>query len=189
MSKVNQDVKGNPDLFKELLSDKKYVLTNTIQLHHKINNAVWLIGKSKVQHKNIGDEISLIIEQSKRESKYGIKLRCTSFTQEPFFRFDSDGPAHRNSFPDIPLEKQSVSTPHFNTFNDKGMPFAYKNETLKKEEEAKEIVEDINFGVSLFCMETNTSLSDGNFPNIVEKVPEIKFEDTKLINFDQINFE
>lgn len=189
MSKINKEIKDNPEFFKELLVDKKVVLSSTIQLDHKRNNVVWLSGQSNVQHSNIEDEILLLVDQSKREAKYGIKLRCFTFTKEPFFRFDSDGPAHRNSFPEIPLDEQSITTPHFNTFRDDGKPFAYKNDTLKKEKEASEIVNDINFGISLFCMETNAALNDGNFPEIKEKQPEIEFEGTKTINFDQINFD
>ncbi len=189
MNRTNKEIKNNPKFFQELLQEKKIVLNNTIQLDHKRNNVIWVIGQSNVQHTSINDEILLIIEQSKRESKYGIKLRCLACTQEPFFRFDSDGPAHRNSFPEIPLDEQSITTPHFNTFNNDGKPFAYKNATLKKEKETKAIEDDINFGVSLFCMESNTALSDGNFPNIAEKKPEIAFEVAKTINFDHINFE
>jgi len=172
-----------------LVNDEKIVLTEMIQLEPKKSNAKWLSGQSNVQHQTISEGIILLVERSKRDSKYGIMLRCPSLTNEPFFRFDSDGPAHRNDFPDIPLEEQSVTTPHFNSFQENGKSIAYKNETLKKENEAKSIAEDINFGVSLFCMETNSKLEGGGFPSVVDKEPELAFDSIQNINFDNISFE
>src|SRR5690606_11377651 len=128
-------IKDQFHFFTELVSVDKIVLTKTIQLESKKSNAKWLTGQSSIQHQTISDDIIFFVERSKRDSKYGIKLRCPSLTNEPFFRFDSDGPAHRNDFPEIPLEEQSVTTPHFNSFREDGKPIAYKNETLKNEKE------------------------------------------------------
>jgi len=189
MNKTNKDILDQFDFFKELIIVDKVVLTNRILLEPKKSNAKWLVGQISVQHATISDDISFSVERSKRDSKYGIKLRCPSLTGEPFFRFDSDGPAHRNDYPGIPLEEQSVSTPHFNSFNEDGKPIAYKNETLKNDKQAQIITEDINFGVSLFCMESNTKLSTGDFPTVVEKMPEFEFSTIININFDNIPFE
>lgn len=189
MNRTNKDIRDQFEYFKRLISFDKIVLAKTIQLEPKKSNLKWLAGQSSVQHQTIGDDIIFFVERSKRDSKYGIKLRCPSLTDEPFFRFDSDGPAHRNDCSDIPLEEQSVTTPHFNSYKEDGKPIAYKNETLKKDKEAQIIVEDINFGVSLFCMESNSKLSTGEFPVVVDKAPEIEFTATQNINFDNISFE
>lgn len=189
MNRNNKEIKDNPELFTELVKTEKLILTDTIQLGHKENNVNWKVGQTNVKHLTISEDMVLIVEQSKRESKYGVKLRCSNFTKEPFFRFDSDGPAHRNDFPEIPLEEQSITTPHFNTYKNDGKPFAYKNETLKKSNESKAIVSDINFGVSLFCMETNSKLNTGDFPIVVDRQREFEFGELQDINYDQINFE
>ena len=189
MNRTNKDIRDQFDYFTELLTVNKIALNNTIQLEPKMSNVKWFIGQSNIQHESISEDIVLFVEQSKRDSKYGLKLRCPTLSKEPFFRFDSDGPAHRNNFPDIPLEEQTVTTPHFNSYNAAGKPIAYKNETLRKETEAKIIVEDINFGISLFCMETNTKLVTGKFPTVVDKDPEIDFDFVQNINFDNITFE
>ena len=133
MHKINKEIKDQFDFFTELVKLEKIVLSKSIQLVPKKNNARWLTGQSVIQHKTISEDILLIVERSKRDSKYGIKLRCPSLTNEPFFRFDSDGPAHRNDFPNIPLDEQSVTTPHFNSYEEDGKPIAYKNDILKKE--------------------------------------------------------
>jgi hypothetical protein len=189
MNCTNQDIKNHFDFFTELLEKNKIVLTKTIQLKPKANNVRWLIGQSIIQHDTISDPIVLFVERSTRDAKYGIKLRCSSLTEGPFFRFDSDGPAHRNNFPDIPLEEQEVTTPHFNSYRNDGKLMAYKNKTLRKENEVKAIVEDINFGVSLFCMETNSKLVTGGFPTIIDQEPKIEFENAYYIEFENINFE
>lgn len=189
MNKTNKDIKDQFHFFNELIAINKIVLKNTIQLEPKKNNAKWLIGQSSIQHQTINEDIVFFIEKSKRDAKYGIKLRCNSLTDQPFFRFDSDGPAHRNDFPDIPLEEQSVTTPHFNSFKEGGKPIAYKNDTLKNEKESEIIANDINFGVSLFCMECNSNLTNGDFPTVIDKTPEIEFTTIAHINFDNISFE
>lgn len=189
MSKTNKDIQNHFGLFTELAYNEKIAVKNIIQLEQKKNNVRWKIGQSEVQHKTIKESILLIVEKSKRDSKYGIKLLCPSFTNEPFFRFDSDGPTHRNTSPNIPLEDQPVTTPHFNSFKEDGRPIAYKNEAIINEKNSKKIAEDINFGVSLFCIETNTKLSNGAFPIIADKEPELEFNQMQNINFDNISFE
>lgn len=189
MIKSNKEIRDQYDFFRELLVENKIVTNKTIQIETKKSNSKWLIGTSNLEHETITDEIIFIVERNKRDSKYGIKLRCSTLTKEPFFRFDSDGPAHRNDDSQIPLEEQSVTTPHFNSFQKDGKPIAYKNETLKKEKEAEIIAADINFGVSLFCMETNSKLNTGDFPTVLDKNPEIEFDGNESVNFDNINFE
>lgn len=189
MNRTNKDIRDQFVFFKALVSVDKIVLKSTIHLEPKKSNTQWLTGQSPVLNETIREEISFAVEKSKRDSKYGIKLRCSSLTGEPFFRFDSDGPAHRNDFPEIPMEEQSITTPHFNSYKEDGKPIAYKNETLKNEKDAQIIAEDINFGVSLFCMESNTKLSIGGFPTVSEKEPEFKFAVFQYINFDNITFE
>jgi len=189
MNRTNREIKEHFELFTNLVTGEKLVLKNTIQLVPKNSNAKWLSGTANVQHKIRNEEIVLYVERSKRDSKYSVKLRCTSLSCEPFFRFDSDGPAHRNNFPEIPLEEQYVPTPHFNSYKSDGKSIAYRNESLKMENRANIIAADINFGVSLFCMETNSKLSTGDFPEVMDKLPEFEFEGANDINFDLINFE
>jgi hypothetical protein len=82
-----------------------------------------------------------------------------------------------------------VSTPHFNTFDQNGLYIAYKNDTLKDEKKSNVIVKDINFGVSLFCMETSCSLNDGNFPEIVDPSTPIPFNIDNGLNISNLNFD
>lgn len=189
MSKINNDIKEHFDFFSDLLNEEKIVLDKNIFIEVKKNNPYWLTGHTNIQHVSIEDNIIFIVERSKRDSKYGVKLVCKSLTPAPFFRFDSDGPAHRNDIPGIPLEEQSVPTPHFNSYNKDGNPIAYKNKTLKIEKEAIAIAKDINFGISLFCMESNMKLKDGNFPVVIDSSPELNLSDVERVDYAHINFE
>ena len=189
MKRTNKEIKEQFDFFNELVYEEKIISDNNIILKPKKNNIFWFTGQSNVEHSSITDEIVFMIEQSKRDNKYGIKLRCSNFIKEPYFRFDSDGPAHRNENSEIPLEEQSIKTPHFNSFDVNGNYIAYKNETLKNETEAQIIANDINFGISLFCMETNSKLKNNNFPSVTQLIPEFEFAEKNIINFDNINFE
>jgi hypothetical protein len=189
MNKINKDIKEKFEFFQELITLEKQVISTDIYLEPKRNNVRWLIGQSDVQHKSISDDVIFVVEKSKRDSKYGIKLKCNSLSKEPFVRFDSDGPAHRNDFLNIPLEEQSITTPHFNSFNENGLPFAFKNDTLKNDENAQIIVEDLNFGISLFCMETNSKLESGDFPIVIELSPELELGVINEVNFDNLQFD
>ncbi|MFY0483357.1 hypothetical protein ACI6PS_12205 [Flavobacterium sp. PLA-1-15] len=189
MNKPNIEVKDQFDFFCKLVSEKKIIRDKEVILQPKKNNVYWFVGQSTIKHNTINEDIIFMVEQSKRDNKYGIKLRCQNFIKTPYFRFDSDGPAHRNENPKIPLEEQSIKTPHFNSFDENGNYIAYQNETLKNENEAKIIANDINFGISLFCMETNSRLNDNNFPSISHSIQELEFVEKNNINFDNINFE
>lgn len=189
MSKPNNEVKNQFDFFNELVYEEKIIRDREIILYPKKSNVFWFSGQSNVEHNTINEEIVFIIEQRKTDNKYGLKLRCQNFINEPYFRFDSDGPAHRNENPKIPLEEQSIKTPHFNSFDESGNYIAYQNETLKNGNEAQIIANDMNFGISLFCMETNLKLNDKNFPSVTQSVTELEFAEKNSINFDNINFE
>ena len=189
VNKPNTEVKNQFDFFNELVYEEKIIRDKEIIMNPKKSNLYWFTGQSNVQHNTINEEIVFIVEQSKRDNKYGLKLRCQNFIKEPYFRFDSDGPAHRNENPKIPLEEQSIKTPHFNSFDESGNYIAYQNETLRNENEAQIIANDINFGISLFCMETNSKLNDNNFPCVTRSIQVLEFAEKNNINFDNINFE
>lgn len=188
MSKINHNIKNQFPLFQELLRGNKVIAQTSISMKDKVNNPFWLLGASSAKHESIEEQIDFTVEKSKRENKYGVKLKCAALSEEPFIRFDSDGPSHRNHDSSIPLDEQSVSTPHFNSFNERGKAIAYKNEVLKKESEAKEVVNDVDFGVALFCGEVHAFLENKNYPKVIYNEPELPFEED-VEPLDNIRFE
>ncbi|MBU2947410.1 hypothetical protein [Zobellia uliginosa] len=177
MSKVNNEVKDNYELLQKLTYGPKNLATDLIILQPKKNNLDWLKQSAKIDHLIIDENITLIVEKKLSLYKYGIKLHCPNFTEKPYFRFDSDGPAHRNKT-ELPLSEQKITTPHFNTYDDKGQEFAYKSDALKSEEDAKAIVENLDFGISHFFHETNIET------NGKAEYPEIKVDEPELFEIE-----
>src|SRR5690606_19554611 len=120
--------KDSFELFSKLRDENKTIINSDITFEAKENNTRWQKWKSEVEHQICELDIEFIVEVQKGTSKYGVKLHCKDFTKQPYFRFDSEGPAHRNYGIDIPLEEQSINTPHFNSFDLNGYPIAYQND-------------------------------------------------------------
>lgn len=193
MNKTNFEIKNNFTLFEKLRDEEKIIVDEEIILNPKMSNANWEECISEVQHRISSANVKFIVEQWKKDSiRYGVKLKCENLSKSPYFRFDSDGPAHRNTDNNIPLEEQSVTTPHFNSFDINGKSIAYKNEVLKNEDESKTIQQDINFGIALFCRESNSKLQNDNYPtvkrqNLLLDLPDVEMMSVFLL--DNINFE
>ena len=90
--------------------------------------------------------------RNKDIKNYSFQLLTDALSNRVLFRLDEGNGAHRNNIPDIPLEKQSVPTPHFHRYDAKGHYFAYKSKEL---EELRDKPLDIQIGFSLFCKESN----------------------------------
>tara|TARA_B110000211_G_C13886840_1_gene467717 strand:- start:225 stop:797 length:573 start_codon:yes stop_codon:yes gene_type:complete len=177
MNKINFDVKDNYEYLQELSFEEKNLNTNPIVLQPKRNNGDWLKQSNQIIHSTINENITLIVEKKISLYKYGIKLHCPDFTEKPYFRFDSDGPAHRNKT-ELPLSEQKITTPHFNTYDEKGQEFAYKSDALKSEKDAKAIIENLDFGISHFFQETNIKT------NGKEEFPKIKVNEPELFEIE-----
>lgn len=188
MSKINFEVRDNYEYFEELTYSEKNIKEKVIVLEPKSNNSDWLKQTTKTHHSTIEENITLIIEKKFSLYKYGIKLHCPDFTEKPYFRLDSDGPAHRNKT-NQSLNEQLITTPHFNSFDSKGQEFAYKSDVLKSEKDAKAIVENLEFGISHFFQETNLILNNGNeFPEINIYEPKLFENKTEIDPLNGIDY-
>jgi len=175
MKNINLDIAQNFSKFERLLGDKKHTTESQISLdktkpnRHDINYA-----EMEVEHTELDDKITLIIESKKNNHKdFKFKLRCPSLSQTPFFRYDSDGPTHFNRNSDVPLIQQMITTPHFNSFDNAGRNIAYKTDKLLDEKEAKAL-EDLNFSFIHFCFESNLRYPLDDFTSI-KPTPDSEF--------------
>jgi hypothetical protein len=171
MGKINQEVVRDYGKYQSLLEERKHTTTKLISLSlNKPNHPDTLLNESVVKHSILSDSITLVVESKVENSKdFKFKLRCQDFIKEPFFRFDSSGPTHKNNIPTTPLIKQRVTPPHFHIFDAAGRNFAYKSDALSDREEPTPL-EDINLCFNHFCHESNLRYPDDDFSEI-EQIP------------------
>jgi hypothetical protein len=180
------EIRNQFSLYNDLVKHPKVIQSEKIFLEEKGSNKKWLSKSTNAFLSSLDANVSFIVECRKSEiNYYGIKLRYPPLIPLPYFRLDSDGPAHRNMMSYIPLEKQLVTTPHFNCFDEEGNEFAYKTKELENPVEAAAICKNINFGIAHFCNETNSGCANENYP-VIEG---IDFETILLDPLESIKFE
>lgn len=164
--------------YRILLSELKTVPICPFYLQPKPNNASYLQGIVAVVHRTTNQNISLITEQNaSKRSHFEIKLRARHLCEEPFFRFESDGPPHHNNIETIPLPERQVTTPHFHMFNEDGLWIAYKTPVLNDAGQAAAIRGDINLGLAHFAQESNLRNPKGGMPVVAEPQPSLLPQD------------
>jgi len=153
-------IRSKYSFYWKLLREHKYVLRDTVDVVKVAGNSTFLEGKTSVSHSDLDADIRLTVRvKNNNHDFFQFELRCVELGDEPFFRFHSDGCAHRNADEAIPLAEQRVTTPHFNRYNQQGAAVTYKME--RQEPEA---IEDINRSMVCFCQEAKLNLRDDEFP-------------------------
>jgi hypothetical protein len=164
---VVQQIRDNYTLYTDLLINRKSIREKVIDISEKGRNENYLKNdKVVMEHITLPHNIILISEVKIRNYKsFKFKIKCAGLCEVPFFRYDSDGPAHRNYDENIPFEYQQIETPHFHNFNSNGISIAYQTHQLKNKV-SKEALEDINFSAAHFCHEGNIRVGKEDFPLI-----------------------
>lgn len=167
MSKeIAPEIRENYLFYNALLKERKSIFQEVIEISEVGNNANFLETSKEVKHVSLSKQIIFIVTVKCNNYKhFQFKLRCKDLSQRPFFRYDSDGGAHRNYDENIPFTYQQITTPHFNYYNKNGLNIAYKTDQLKNEKERKAL-EDINFCIAHYCNEANIRLKENDFPEI-----------------------
>lgn len=182
-------VKDNWIFFRTLCDGAKVLHDNPIKLKINKGHLTSLFGESYGEHVQTEDEIVLIVDKVLNKDKYGLKLRCEKLHRRPYFRFDSNGPAHNNRDDSKSILENQIHTPHFNTFNEQGEEYAYQNDVLKDHNQAKAIAENMEYGIDLFCREINIFLKDGKCPECVDTTVTIGLNITAEEETDNVNFQ
>ena len=177
--KTNHEIVQNYHLYNIVRADKKLMKSRQIILHDDPNNIKRGQERiEKVEHPSLS-HLELAVNANKVEkNRYAFKLISKDICQKPFFRFDASGSTHRNNCANIPLALQSITTPHFHYYDQSGCSMAYKTDELKLPEVLSEISKNINEGMRIFCIESNTFVEDGSIPKIITA------DDSQLIPFE-----
>ena len=133
MAKIYKEllaIMNNYNLFMD--SDKQMELPITVT-KEKINHPTSLYVEKDIYTSQPLGNNSFDCEVRKKDIKnYSFQLLTDAFSNRVLFRLDEGNGAHRNNIPDIPLEKQSVPTPHFHRYDSKGHFYAYKSKELEE---------------------------------------------------------
>jgi hypothetical protein len=165
---IRYEIRDNYNFYKILLEERKSIFQEVIEIKEiKKNNKNILETSEIIKHSSDNSKIELIVNVKINDYKFfQFKLKCKELSDIPFFRYDNDGETHRNYDEDeIPLRGQSVNTPHFHFFNEKGINIAYQTATLKDEAE-KKALEDINLCIAHYFHEANIRLNGDDFPKV-----------------------
>jgi hypothetical protein len=173
MSKeIIPEIKQNYNFYESLLRERKSIFQSVISISRVGNNRNILESNCDINHTLLTNDIVLRVNvKVNNHNFFQFKLRCSDLCAAPFFRYDSDGEAHRNYDENIPLAEQQVSTPHFHFYNENGVNIAYKTQQLIDENQRKAL-EDINLCIKHFCHESNIRLNADDFPD-VEILPDL----------------
>ena len=113
------------------------------------------------------------------KSDYSLSIKSDIIDSRILLRYDSDGATHKNNVEYIPLEEQSIPTPHFHKFDEQGNLLAYQTDKLKNEKEVNAL-KNIEFGFAYFCHNSNI------YKNRTMDLPDIWVNDGRLpLNYSE----
>lgn len=188
MQRVNKIIRDNYPKYCSLIDEEKILAKSKMALDEEKASRPDIKEKSMPAYsENISEDLTFTVQQKKNEdTDFKFILRCRPFCEQPFFRYDSNGPSHRNSNLPIPIDKQQVPTPHFHRFHADGKEIAYKTDILKNEEQARAL-EDISICVFHFLQEAHVKFE--NF-DLISKPGVLPFKKEESIDpLENVQFE
>ncbi len=188
MQKVNKIIRDNYSKYCSLIDAEKTLAQNRMALDEEKSNRTDIKEKSMPAYsEQISEDITFTVQQKKEEeTDFKFILRCKPFCEQPFFRYDSTGPSHRNSNLPIPIDEQQVPTPHFHKFHVDGKEIAYKTEVLRNEKQARAL-EDISICIFHFLQEAHFKYDNFDLiskPGVLPFKREEEIDPLKNVEFD-----
>lgn len=181
----NKELIALMDDYQLFLTTEKEISMPIKVSEEKPNHPTSLYVEGRVEYTgNIG-EISYDCElRNKRTDNYSFQLLSNKIKNKLLFRLDQGNGTHRNNYPGIKLQEQSIPTPHFHKYTEDGFLIAYQTDELKENTLMK-----VFEGVKSFCKEAKIGQGEGiNAEVIVQNNEEIPFqEDIDPLN--GVNFE
>lgn len=115
--------------------------------------------------------------RDKVPNSFSFQIRSDKFAKAVVLRFDEGDATHRNNAPGIPLDQQSISTPHFHKYNEAGYFIAYKNEELKNLTLTSLSLQE---GFDIFCREAKIDTTGYSL-----KIQEAESDGSLVMNLGQ----
>lgn len=159
VKEINTTVVEEYERYVKIQMAAKTLAEEHICLHQDERRQNQQCGDVKVAFQDDAEDARLNISLNAEKLKsFKFRLFCDQFMQEPCYRFDSDGPFHRNpDQPGVILVQRQVAPPHFHKFDEKGRVVAYKTDRLVAEE--LNLLSDYQAAMRHFCDEEHVEVS------------------------------
>lgn len=125
---IERNYKG----YSDFLKSQKRIKSPFVVSEKKENHQASYYSETKLNGTYLFGDTYLSCEvKNSNAADFSIAFLSSIIPSRVLFRYDSDGLPHRNSVDYIPLPEQSVPTPHFHQYDDKGNLLAYQLEGMK----------------------------------------------------------
>ena len=148
-------IKDNYSSYEAYLASRKVVASPFVISESKSNHPSSIYSESPLTSTHLFGEVNLGCEvNSSNISDFSLKILSSIIPSRVLYRYDSDGPDHKNKVDYIPLPQQSVPTPHYHQFDVQGNLLAYQTDDMKDSSKASNW-KDIEKAFDYFCQAGN----------------------------------
>lgn len=129
---VHEDfIERNYEGYKDYLDSRKTINNPFVVSDVKENHPSSYYSETKLNSTYLFGDTYLSCEvKNSNVSDFSFAILSSLIPSRILYRFDSDGLQHRNKVDYIPLSMQSVPTPHYHQFDDKGNLLAYQTSDM-----------------------------------------------------------
>ena len=170
-------IKDNYSSYEAYLASRKVVASPFVISESKSNHPSSIYSESPLTSTHLFGEVNLGCEvNSTNISDFSLKILSSIIPSRVLYRYDSDGPDHKNKVDYIPLPQQSVPTPHYHQFDVQGNLLAYQTDDMKDHNQASNW-KDIEKAFDYFCHAGNihANIPDDK-PRIVVNTGSLPFD-------------
>lgn len=178
--KRNEELLGMYEAYALFLDSDKTVAPHIVISEPKKNHETSLYASYPIDSTvAFGKNMSMTCEVRNGDPKdCSFQILSDAFKKSVVFRYDTGGGTHRNDAPHIPLEEQSITTPHFHKYDSGGYFLAYKTDVLNDPKQVQYLF-DIDFAFPYFCAEGRIK------SNTEEGLPDIQIRKNGCLPFSE----
>lgn len=161
-------IKENYTSYEAYLASRKVVTSPFVVSETKSNHISSIYAETPLTSTHLFGEVNLSCEVNNSSiCDFSLKILSTIIPSKVLYRYDSDGPEHKNKVDYIPLPQQSVPTPHYHRFDEQGYLLAYQTEEMRDSSQISNW-KDIEKAFDKFCLSGNihTTIPDDK-PKII----------------------
>lgn len=130
-------IKENYSSYEAYLASRKVIASPFLVSEIKANHPSSIYAETPITSTHLFGDVNFSCEvNNTNTSDFSFRILSTIIPSKILYRYDSDGPDHKNKVDYIPLPQQSVPTPHYHRFDNQGNLLAYQTEGMKDDSQA-----------------------------------------------------